>query len=418
MTSICKCSPAPLRLGAFACVLLSAISAHAGDWPQILGPNRNGIGMKEKIVDAFPAKGPKVVWQRKVGDGFSGIAVKDGIAVLFHRVGDEEVVEGLNAKTGKELWTAKHGTTYSTGFSSDQGPRCTPVIHKGNVYVYGAQGVLRCIDLKTGKVAWTRQTHKEFRALEGYFGAGSTPIVEGPNLLVNVGSRRGASIVAFDLKTGKTAWKTFSDNASYSSPVAATIDGVRHVFFITRLNLVSLDPKTGNVRFSFPFGARGPTVNGASPIVMNGHLIATAHYGVGAVYAKIGKSKADVKWKSDALLSSHYMTPVAHDGCVIGIHGQERVNESDLRCIDPKSKKINWSKPGFGYGAIIKADGKLIAVTTSGELILLKADTKKYNELARATIFRNTTRALPALADGLLYVRDAGTLKCLDLRRR
>lgn len=408
----------PLRLCAFASTLLAASPAAGGDWPQILGPNRNGIAGDEKIVNSFPAGGPKVVWQRKVGDGFSGIAVADGVAVLFHRDGRKEIVDGLNAKTGKPLWSAKHDTSYTTGFSSDQGPRCTPVIHKQHVYVYGAQGVLRCIKLKSGAVVWTRETHKDFGAHEGYFGAGSTPIVEGDNLLVNVGSRRGAAIVAFDLKTGKTAWRSFSDTASYSSPVAVTVNGTRHVIFITRLNLVSLDPKTGKVRFSFRFGARGPTVNGASPVVVNGHLFATAHYGVGAVYAKIGKAKADVQWKSDAIMSSQYMTSIPHDRHLFGIHGQERVGLSELRCFDPKTKKIAWSKRRFGYGTLIKADGKFLAVTTTGELILFKADAKKYSEWGRATIFDSTTRALPALAGGLLYARDTGTLKCLDLRRK
>lgn len=392
--------------------------ANAGDWPQILGPNRNGVAKGEKIVNSFPAKGPKVVWQRKVGDGYSGVAVADGVAILFHRVEGNEVVEALNAKTGKPLWSSKHKTTFTTGFSPDRGPRCTPVIHRGYVYVYGAQGVLRCIALKTGKEVWMRETHKDFRAPEGYFGAGSTPIAEGDNLLVNVGSRRGASIVAFNLKTGKTAWQVFSDSASYSSPVAVTVNGVRHVLFITRLNMVSIDPKTGKERYSIRFGARGPTVNGASPIVIDGHVFATAHYGVGAVFAKLGKSKFDVKWKSDDVMSSQYMTSIQHDGHFIGIHGQERVGVSELRCFDPKTKKIAWSKRGFGYGTMLKADGKLIAVTTTGKLIVFQADTKKYTELGRAQIFDNTTRALPALSDGLLFVRDTKTLKCLDLGRR
>jgi len=391
--------------------------ATAGDWPQILGPHRNGIAIDEKIVDSFPETGPKVVWQRKVGEGFAGVAVAKGTVVLFHRVDDREVVEALNAKTGKPLWTAKHQTTFSTAFSSDNGPRCTPVIQNGRVYVFGSQGVLKCLRFSDGKVLWTRNTHREFRAPEGYFGAGSTPIVEGDKLLVNVGSRNGAGIVAFDLKTGKTVWKATNEYASYSSPTAVTVNGVRHVIFITRLKLLSLNPKTGAVRFSFPFGKRGPTVNAATPLVFDGHLFASAHYGVGAVFAEIDQTKADILWQSNDVMSNHYMTCVRHKGHLIGIHGQERLNEPELRCFNPKSKEIRWTKRGFGYGAMIKADGKLIAVTTTGELILLKADVTKYHELDRVRLFNTTTRALPALADGYLYVRDTGTLKCVDLRR-
>lgn len=389
--------------------------ASAGDWPQILGPNRDGIAGGEKLADTWPAKGPKVVWQRDVGQGFSGIAVADGKAILFHRVDNNEVVEAMDAKTGRKLWSAKHPTDFSSAFSPDKGPRCTPLVHKRRVYVFGAQGMLRCLRLADGREVWTRQTHKEFAAPEGYFGAGSTPIVVGDKLLVNVGSRRGAAVVAFDLATGKTVWKSFNDTASYSSPVAATIDGTQHALFITRLNLVSLDPATGKVRFSLPFGKRGPTVNGASPVVIDGHVFASAHYGVGALYAKLGKANADVRWKSNTVMSSQYMTSVAHDGHLFGIHGQERVNQSELRCFDPRTKAIRWSKPGFGYGSLMKADDKFLGLTTTGELILFKADTKKYTELARASVLDSTTRALPALANGLLYVRDTGTLKCLDV---
>eukprot|EP00913_Durusdinium_trenchii_P005647 g5265.t1 len=289
-------------------------------------------------------------------------------------------------------------------------------IHGGNSG--GPLGVLRCLNLADGKVIWTRQTHKDFGAPAGYFGAGSTPIVVGKNLLVNVGSRDGAAVVAFDLNSGKTAWKSFNDTASYSSPVLTTIDGTRHVIFITRLNLVSLDPSNGKVRFSFPFGKRGPTVNGASPVVINGHVFASAHYGIGAVYARIGKTDAKIDWKSDAVMSSQYATSIAHDGNLYGIHGQERVGPSELRCFDPKTKKIHWSKTGLGYGSLLKVDGKFLLLTTEGELLMFKADPKGYKELARASVLRSTTRALPALSDGLLYVRDAKTLRCLKLRRK
>jgi outer membrane protein assembly factor BamB len=407
----------PVAGRCFCALTLLCGSAAAGDWPQILGPDRNGVAVGEKLAETWPAKGPRVVWERSVGDGFSGIAVADGIAVLFHRVDGNEVVEGMNAKTGKVLWTAKHPSDFASGFSPDKGPRCTPVIHKGTVYVFGAQGVLRALSLKEGKALWMRKTHAEFAAPEGYFGAGSTPLVEGETLLVNVGSRKEAGVVAFDLKTGKTRWKATNEHAGYSSPVAATVDGVRHVLFITRLQLVSLDPADGSVRFSIPFGKRGPTVNGASPLVLDGRLFATAHYGVGALYGKIGKTKLDVTWRSDDILSSHYMTPVEHNGLLFGIHGQERVNTPELRCIDPKSKAVRWTKRGFGYGSLLKADGKLLAVNTTGELILFKADAKKYHELARASVFTTTTRALPALSNGLLYVRDTGTLKCLAVGR-
>ena len=398
-------------------VSASASALLAGDWPQILGPNRDGwAAPDEKLAESWPKDGPPVVWQRDVGDGFAGVAVASNTVVLFHRVKDSEVAEALDANTGKSKWTDSSPTSFSTGFSDDQGPRCVPVIAGDRVFVFGVQGTLRCLDLKSGKKIWQRNTHAEFKAQEGYFGAGSTPLVVGDKLLVNVGAgRSGAGIVAFDVATGKDLWKATADDASYSSPILATVDGTKHALFVTRLKTVSLDPDTGKVRFEFPFGKRGPTVNGASPIVLDGHLLVSAHYGVGATYAKIGATAADEKWNSDDLISSHYMTPLVHKGLVYGLHGQERVEASELRCLDPRTQKISWSKPNFGYGTMIAADGKMLLQTTTGGLILWRPDSQSYQELARAQIFESTTRALPALSGGNLFARDSRTLKCLQV---
>lgn len=398
-------------------LVFSASTLRAGDWPQILGPNRDGrAAADEKLAESWPKNGPPLVWEREVGGGFAGVAVAGNTVIVFHRVGDDEVAEAMDAKTGTTKWKAGSPTSFSSGFSDDQGPRCVPVIAGDRVFVFGAQGVLRCLDLKTGKKIWQRDTHTEFKAPEGYFGAGSTPLVVGDKLLVNVGgSRSGAGIVAFDVGTGKTVWQAVDDAASYSSPILANVDGTKHAIFVTRLKTISLDPDSGKVRFEFPFGKRGPTVNGASPVVLDGHLLVSAHYGVGATYAKLAATAADEKWNSDDLLSSHYMTPLVQDGLIYGIHGQERVEDSELRCLDPRTKQVLWSKPSFGYGTMIVADGKMLMLTTEGELILWKPGPRRYQELARTRVFRSTTRALPALSNGNLFARDGRTLKCLQL---
>jgi outer membrane protein assembly factor BamB len=271
--------------------------------------------------------------------------------------------------------------------------------------------------LKSGQTVWQRATHAEFKAPEGYFGAGSSPIIVDDKILVNVGAGRGgAGIVAFDLNTGKSIWQATDELASYSSPVATTVDNVRHVIFITRMKTLSLDPSNGHVRFEFPFGKRGPTVNAASPIIYDGHLFVTAHYGVGAIFAKIQSSAIDELWQSDDVISSHYMTCLVHDGLFYGIHGQERLDDPELRCFDPRTHQVLWSKPRFGFGSILQADGKFVMQTTDGELILWKPNAKRFQELARARLFRGTTRALPALSEGRLLARDSKTLKCISVK--
>ncbi len=397
---------------------IPASSLLAGDWPQVLGPNRNGIAEEENIATSWPASGPKTLWQKSVGRGFAGVAVAEGKAIVFHRIGNEEVAECLESQTGKLEWKAAFPTRYVSSISEDDGPRCVPLITQERVYLFGAAGGLHCVALADGKKLWSHDCADEFGAPEGYFGAGSSPILEKDKLLVNVGGGRSqAGIVAFDAAGGSVVWKATEELASYSSPVAATIDGVRHVIFITRLNVVSLDPDNGQVRFQFPFGARGPTVNAANPLVLNGHLFLTASYGIGAVYAKIGKSDARKLWNSDDVLSSQYPTPVYHGGLLYGVDGRQDVGAARLRCVDPKDGSVRWTKENFGMAAPILAGGKLLLIKTDGELVVAEPSPQSFKQLAAANLMRGTVRALPALAQGLLYVRDESTLKCVDLRK-
>jgi outer membrane protein assembly factor BamB len=398
--------------------------ASAGDWPQILGPDRNGIARDESLAGRWPKDGPDTVWQRPVGSGFSAISIAGGRAVLFHRKGREEIAEALDTKTGKTIWSQSFPATYVPSFTSDSGPRATPLIRDGRVYLYGAQAAIYCLDMSDGKVLWQRDAYEDYSSKrpsrgeppEGYFGFGSSPILEGNRLLINIGgSTKEAGIVAFDATTGKTMWKATDERASYSSPVAATIGGQRHVIFATRLNVVSVDPADGRVLFRFPFGRLGPAATGACPVVLGDSVFVSASYGFGAVLARTGASGAIEVWSDDEIMSSQYTTCVRQGESLIGVHGRQDQGFPALRCFNPKTKQIAWTKEDFGYATLILADDKLVIMTTDGELVLAEANTKKYVELARTRLFNSTTRALPALSNGLLFVRDTATLKCVDL---
>lgn len=416
----------PIRdLLAAVCLVIMSAHVQAGDWPQILGPHRNGAATDERIAGSWPSSGLKALWQREVGRGFAGAAVSRGTAILFHRVGDQEVVEALAAATGKTAWKAAFPASYVPTFSDDNGPRVVPIIAQGRVYTYGAMGNLRCLDLASGKVLWERNTYEDFNSKkevndeppEGYFGIGSSPIVEDDKIIVNVGGdTQEAGIVAFAADTGRTVWKATAERASYSSPVAVTVGGVRHVIFVTRLSVVSLNPDNGKVRFQFPFGRIGTTVNGASPVVFDGHLFVTASYRIGSVLAKISGGDAEVLRRDPAILASQYTTCVENGGYLFGIHGRQDGPLAELRCFDPRARKVLWAIPSFGYATLILAGDKLLILKTDGTLVLAAASPNKYEELARTQVCENTTRALPALAEGLLYVRDTEVLKCVDLR--
>lgn len=415
------------RLGTWArrLALLLLVAAGLGaDWPQFLGPTRNGVSTETGLLDTWPKKGPRVLWDRAVGAGYSSPVVAGGRLVLFHRVGDKEVVECLDPATGKRKWEYSYPTSYTDDYGKGDGPRSTPAVSGDRVFTLGAEGVLTCLGLRDGKKLWQKKLPDEYDFRKGFFGVATSPLVEGDLVLVNVGAK-GAGIVAFHKETGKEAWKATDHEASYSSPVAATLAGVRQALFFTREGLVSLDPRTGKVRFSKRWRSRQfASVNAATPLVLPGdHVFLTASYGTGAVLLKVAKDGAEEVWKGNDILSAHYNTPVRVGRYLFGFDGRQEEG-ARLRCVDWKAGKVRWTEPpadaggSYGCGAILAADGKLVILNESGELILAEANGEKYKEKARAAVLGSPCRAYPALASGRLYAHDGKKLVCLDLRKK
>ncbi len=404
-----------------ACLIcwVGLAAAVAGDWPQILGPHRNGVADGEKI-QPWEAGGPRALWTYPLGEGYAGPAVVGERVVVFHRVEDVERVEALAAATGQSLWKADFRATYAPGVDPDTGPRCVPLIHDGAVYVYGAAGDLHGVRLADGKKLWSRSMLREFNGDDGYFGAGNSPIVVDGRLLVNVGGRGGAGLVAVGLADGATLWQATDERASYSAPTAVVLGGQPYVIFVTRLNVVCVDPRDGAVRFRFPFGQRGPTVNAATPLVCDLGLFVTANYGVGARLAKISRDGFELIWENDESLSSQYPTPVIRDGFLYGVHGREDVGVGQLRCVEVATGKVRWSVPDFGMAHLILAGDRLLVLSIQGRLLLAAASPDRLETLATATVSNSVTRALPALANGRLYVRETtgqgGSLRCFGLQ--
>ena len=386
-----------------------------GDWPQILGPDRNGIATSETLLKEWPDSGPELIWSVPIGEGFAGVGVRQNRVVLFHRKGGSEIVEAFSAADGTSLWTSPAECDYRSGMSSDSGPRCVPLISGHHIYTFGASGMLRCVSAKDGIEVWRRDTWDDFGAPEGYFGAGSSPILFEDKLIVNVGGRDNAAVVAFSVTDGKTLWQNVSDTASYSSPVIANVGGDNHAIFITRLKTVSLNPSDGAVRFEFPFGARGPTVNGASPVVIRDSVFVSSSYRVGSVLAKISGNSATPQATGETLLATQYATPVKYNDVLFAVDGRQDIGPASLCCIDPAKEQVLWRKSGFNYGSLIRVRDELLFLTCEGDLIRFQANTVGYNEISRHRVLEPTSRGyrLPAISNGRLFVRDNETLKCL-----
>ena len=262
-----------------------------------------------------------------------------------------------------------------------------------------------------GKKLWSRSLYDDYGGDEGYFGAGSTPILVGGKLLVNVGGR-GAGLVALDPATGRTLWKATDEAASYSSPTAVKLGNAEQALFITRLNCVLVDPATGKAT-----DARA--LRPARPDRERGHAAGLWRQDVShvelwrrrPVFGDGSKRCVDAEevWANDDTLSSQYSTPVEQAGFLYGIHGREDVGEAELRCVEAATGKVRWSQPRYGVAHVILADGKLLIQTVEGRVALAAAEPATYRELAAFQLTREPTRAIPALAAGRLYVRTGST---------
>lgn len=388
----------------------------AADWPQFLGPTRDGHSPETALAKEWPKDGPPVLWKLDVGSGWAGPVVASGKVIVFHRVGDDEIAACLDAATGKEIWKQAFPTRYRDDFNFDNGPRATPLIAGGRLFTLGANGDLRALDFATGKPLWHRNLIADYAAPKGFFGIACSPILAGGKLLINVGAK-DAGIVAFEPDTGKEAWKATSDAASYSSPTVGDIAGSTLAVFLTRQGLAAVEPGTGKLRFTFPWRPRlNESVNAATPLVWNGEVFLTVSYSTGAVLLKPSGTEMEEVWTNDKSLSSQYSTPVRVGNHLYGVHGRADVGTAQLRCIDWKTGEVKWSQPNFGVSSLIAADGSLLALTEAGDLVKFDATPDGYKERARATLLAKPTRAAPALADGKLYARDGSKLICVNLK--
>lgn len=399
---------------AFTLVLTPPLSA--ADWPQLHGPNRDGHSTETKLNWNWPKDGPKVLWKLDCGHGWGGPVVAGERLIFFHRVDDNEVVWCLDPATGKEKWKHSYPTKYTDDFGFDDGPRATPTIARGTVFTLGANGDLSAVELATGKPLWHHNVLDEYKASKGFFGAACSPLVMGSKVLVNVGGK-GAGVVAFDAADGKELWKSTDDKASYSSPVAAEIDGKPAAVFLTRYGLRVLDPANGKSLYDFPWKPRiEASVQAATPIVWKDNIFLTVSYSTGAALLNTKKGEVNEVWSNDKSLSSQYTTPVRVGDYLYGTHGRSDVGTASLRCVEWKTGAVKWSEANFGVASVIAVDGGVLALTEAGDLVRFDASPDGYKERARATILTKPTRAEPALADGRFFARDGKQLVCVSLK--
>lgn len=396
------------------------------NWPQLFGPTHDAVCTETGLKLQWPDEGPPKLWELKLGTGYSAPAIQGEKIVLFHRVGDEEIVECRDLATSKTVhWRFAYPTRYVDRYGYNGGPRCTPIISGDWVYTLGAEGRLHCLAFETGAKKWERNINEDYQVEQGFFGVGATPLLEDDRLIINVGGKKtSAGIAALATTDGKTLWTATDEGASYATPRGATIHGQRHVFVFTEAGLVDIEPKSGKARWSIPFRSKlFESVNATSPLVSGDLVFVSATYGTGALALRVKPDGSfEELWRDKegrrSALDSHFSNIIEVDGYLYGYAGRHE-NGSTLRCVELKTGKVRWRwETLLGRGNLVRVGQRFLLWGEQGHLVAIDVNPEKVvpRAITKVSLLEGPTWTPPAIAGGRLFLRNESRLICLNLR--
>ena len=404
-------------------LLLAAVSLNVvvgGDWPGWRGSNRDGWAAGERIPTGLNAT-PSVLWRKSIGHGYAAPVVAAGKLVYLDDTGGKETAHCIEAATGKEVWAEAYHENYADEF--EPGPRCTPLINGDRVYVQSCRGEFRCLNLADGSTRWRFHfnDHGAFWVPEKNSNIGAanrrgnsgSPVIDGDRVFVQVGGTNNTSIMAFDKRTGALAWKSQNDLTCYSSLAWGTLGGRRQVVAATCEGLLGLATTDGSLLWRVPFKT-GANRNVLTPII-DGDTVNFSSHTTGFRRTRIATAGEGQEVKDDWFnreVRINLSTPVRVGEHFYGV-GPDALKV--FLCIDRRTGAVAWSQPGYGLVAAVITDGeRLLVLMDSGECRIVAADPAQYRELGR---FQACGKSYvhPALAQGVLYVRDARELVAYTL---
>lgn len=391
------------------------------DWPQFLGLDRSGVSRHSiPLVDTFPSAGPKVVWKVPGGVGMSGVVVVGNQCLTIVHRDEKQTLISLDRRTGIQQWATPFAPAYKN--TMGDGARATPTVHENLVVCFSGEGILVCHDLMSGKQIWQKNLLQEMDAMPSEYGMSCSPLVTGNVVICHVGSE-SATVAATELTTGKKLWTAGKGRAGYSSPALIRIAGREQVVAFVGSQCLGIEPASGKILWEYPF-VTDYECNTATPVSVDGQVLISSGENHGSVLLQIaaegdGYAVKEI-WKSlgpKSVLRSEWQTPLVMGNVIYGfdnIGGAGPI--TNLTCLDATSGVTRWKQMRFGKSNGIFADGKLLISTLEGELVLVRANPDKFEELARAKLFGKTRQA-PALSDGFAFLRDDEHIMCIDLRK-
>lgn len=382
-------------------------------WTSFRGPARDGRYDEAPIRTAWPAEGLPLLWKQPIGGGYASFVVAEGTAFTIEQRRRQEVVAAYDVETGRELWTHASDAEFRESMGGD-GPRATPTWEAGRLWALGAEGDLRCLDAKTGKLNWSRNILKDNGADNLQWGMSGAPLIVDDKVVVLPGGRSGKSVAAYNKLTGAPVWKSLNDTQAYVSPMLVTLAGKRQILVETANRLVGLAVEDGSLLWETGWNT-DMGINVSQPIVIDANrFFVSSGYGKGAAVVEItssgdGLTARKIWEKATKAMNNKFNSSVLYQGYAYGL------DEGILACVDVQTGTQQWKGGRYGYGQVILASGHLVVITDTGELVLVKASPDKHTEVARFSALEGKTWNYPAIADGRLLVRNQTQMACFDL---
>jgi outer membrane protein assembly factor BamB len=382
----------------------AAAAAPSTPWPDYRGAQRDGVYRQGPILTSWPSSGLQQIYKQPIGGGYASFVIADGRAYTIEQRREKEFVVAYDFATGREVWTHSYPALFEESMGGP-GPRATPTYHEGLIYSLGATGEMRVLDAATGAVKWSKNILTENGARNVMWGMCGAPLIVDEMVIVQPGGPGGKSIVAYDKKSGKRVWSVLDDQAGYVSAMLVTLGGKRQVITITAKRAVGLKPEDGTLLWEYPWVTEYD-VNSAQPVLVDANrLIVSSGYGHGAALveltAKAGGEGFTAKtvWENKRM-KNRFSSSVLHDGYLYGF------DESILACLRVSDGNQMWKGGRYGYGQLLLAEEHLVVLSESGEVALLKASPDAYTEVAKFEAIEGKTWNVPAMADGMLLVRN------------
>lgn len=396
-----------------------ARTAPGEDWLVWGGKNRDFLVNATGLADSWPAEGPKKLWSRPLGDGYSGIAEENGVLYTGFRRGLKDVITALDAATGKTIWEYEYDNPFTNSYSEGvgPGPYAMPQVVGDRIITASATGKIHSIDKKTGRPVWSHDLYTEFGGTRLEFGYSCHALPYKDTLIYLVGGRDSA-VVAFRQKDGTVAWKGLSFTNAHSSPLLINVDGQPQVVALLADEVIGFSPDTAIQYWSHkhktPYGLAVST-----PVWAPGNLLLVASaYNVGARVLQLSQSGGSTNVKElwyNQKLQLHIGTVIQRDGYAYYVAGYQ--GPYFVTAVELKTGSIKWQQRAFSRAQLLSADGKIILTDQDGTLALCRMSPEKLEVLSQASVLQSIAWTPPTLVGTKLYVRDRRTVEAFDLGR-